>query len=552
MRLLCPVDGMRFVESIPDCLTIFGSTSDLRPLGGDAFVESLATCPTCKFTTEHRRFAKREGLDAEEVRRALSGLRSPRLFSTLDAAMAVERAWTADPQTLARLALAAKWEADDTGEPQLIRDRTIEAIAAQERAWNAPEREPPPVKEATESGDFEESPDDEADEPDEPVDDAGPNARAANAYLAGELHRQLGHREEAVTWLERALATNWDPEFEPSIRRQLFVTRHAGKPDAQVLALAREGSAPERLAGVEMLRESSEPGVLPFLEDVCLGGEPSDREEAMQILFGFWQGTDRRSPRRFHAPIFLRAIEGDDVRGVQLGAAAVEELRLREAMPRILKKIDTCISQEEYRLFAALAPIATGEDAVALKGLLESPRCGKGSNLRPHLLMALLETRSPEVIPAILDLAADAPSLPDDQEVEIRAAAFGPALLAALPDIGSAGPSDALAALKVRVLGRLDSPGSLAALVAAYEKGGPLALEAALALLRRGDPRGKRRILEDIEAIRERWRGELALLPPILEAADFGTIQDQMEACRERAWKEVEEARERTWAETGE
>jgi hypothetical protein len=524
-----------------------GSTSDFRPLvpGVDPLVESLATCPQCKFTAAHSRFAKPEGLDAAKVRRALSGLDSPRLSRTLDAAMAVERSWTDDPQTLAHLALAAKWEADDTGEPQRIRARTLMAIAAQERAWNAPRPEPLPDRKEAESGDPVEAGDEDPDVVEEPGEDVEPDNRAVNAYLAGELHRQTGQREQAIAWLERALASNRDPEFEPRIRRQLFLTRHAGKPDAQVLALARDGSAPERLAAVELLAVSSEVGVLPFLEEVCLGGEPSNREEAMRTLLRAEEGPHCGSPRVFHAPIFLGALEGDDVRGVQLGAAAVEELRLREAMPRLLRKIETCTSSEEYRLFAALAPLATAEDALALKRLLESRRCAKGSRLRPLLLKALLETRSVEAVPAILELAADAPSLPDDQDLEIKAATFGPALVAALPDLESAGSSAALAALKVRILGRLESPESLASLVTSYERGGALALEAALALLRRGDPRGKARILEDIEALRERWRGELALLPPFLEPADFVTIRDQMEACREKAWKELEEMRDR-------
>ena len=181
VELTRPLDGTRFGASVVSSIFIPGTTSDLRPLppGVDGLVESLAMCPSCRFTAHYRRFEEHDGLDIERAKKALAELRTSRLFQKLDAASAVEAGWDRNPETLAHLALAAKWKAEETGETQLIRERTLRDIAAFERVWEILAKEVRTEKKP------------EKPEPADPEEETEPaRDRIANkGYLLGELHR---------------------------------------------------------------------------------------------------------------------------------------------------------------------------------------------------------------------------------------------------------------------------------------------------------------------------------------------------------------------------
>lgn len=115
-----------------------------------------------------------------------------------------------------------------------------------------------------------------------------------------------------------------------------------------------------------------------------------------------------------------------------------------------------------------------------------------------------------------------------------------------LPDAGEGKrANEVLAVWKVRISGHLTSRESLSSLVRAYESGGPLMLEAAISLLRRGDPRGKDLVVEDVQGVLDRFRDELDLLIPFLAPGDFDRIREQMEALsREEAEEDQPEAHE--------
>ena len=95
------------------------------------------------------------------------------MFFRYDAAILVEQLTKRDLPRIARLTLANKWLANDTGEPDVIRKRTALAIDAHRDAFKLKQL---PIHE-----------------------------RSTTAYATGELLRQSGQRLEAVEWFDRAL-----------------------------------------------------------------------------------------------------------------------------------------------------------------------------------------------------------------------------------------------------------------------------------------------------------------------------------------------------------
>jgi tetratricopeptide (TPR) repeat protein len=142
--------------------------------------------------------------------------------------------------------------ADDTGEPETIRARTLEAIGAFEAAWNAAalealKRAPKKAPARPKKGQEKKAP--EAD------------PRPTDTYLIGELHRQVGDRDEAIAWLEKARASLGTKQeyLKERIAAQLFLARNADAKVEQVVAEARKGSDPEKLLAVDLVRSKGVP-----------------------------------------------------------------------------------------------------------------------------------------------------------------------------------------------------------------------------------------------------------------------------------------------------
>jgi hypothetical protein len=176
--LPCPIDGTTVEAFVFISHSSFGCMPDFRPLGDapDMFTLGLNTCPTCGFTAHTRMFREPPaGLDKARILAAIAAVRkkSPPLFRHLDTAAAIERELENQPDMLARYALTAKWLADDTGEPDVIRQRLTQAIEAQKRYLAVPTR------------------------------DAG--EWASTLYLIGELYFELGDDRQALHWLNLAL-----------------------------------------------------------------------------------------------------------------------------------------------------------------------------------------------------------------------------------------------------------------------------------------------------------------------------------------------------------
>lgn len=172
----CPSCGVPFgMHIVRTTHPLGGRAADFRPVaeGGQPLAHLVHTCPSCGLTGEERAFAE----PVDDPLRALIEERLTPLVRAEPPAAARRHefaAWLAEWRgrpagTVAQYYLSAAWCAED---PEAEADHRRRAIAHFRRAL--------------------------AD------DDLGSRDRVAFTYLVGELHRRLGHPEEAAEWLARA------------------------------------------------------------------------------------------------------------------------------------------------------------------------------------------------------------------------------------------------------------------------------------------------------------------------------------------------------------
>ncbi len=508
VTVTCPICQHEVTEFVANSTYGPKRSHDFRPYGGgvDMATARLVMCARCGFAAMVDRFEETEGLAKDKVRKALAQLKSPALFQKLDRAIVVERNWTNAPHRIAYWSLAAKWTADDTGEPAVIRKRIADAIDAYK------------VYLTSEKG-VDESP-------------------GTVPYLVGELYRQAGDREQAIAWFSKAekliQASGREqdlPWFSKAdnkwmarlLQQQMFLARHGDTPPADVLTkVITAGKDGEKLAAIRFLRDSDDPAVLAFLKEFCLNGPDDLRRPAMKALLG-------RAPRKEHLPIFLAGLRNKHFRTVQGCARGVESLKAAQAAPVIVEALKSPVQATEGRLLAALAVVATEKELAYLISQVDD------RDRSYSIFEALLNTRSPKAIPYIHQMLRkdrmDAWAL-GGAPLQ-NAAAMGPALLDALPDPGRRGGDSDIAIFKVRVLGEMQGPETEKTLIAALKWGGDAATHAALALARRGSDVAKPAMLERVGSVRYHDKACEEYLYPLLEPSDYGALYRRMQ--KERA-----------------
>lgn len=483
----CPVCGAKASASVPRSTFIPGMTDDFRPLGVgvDMTIRSLLMCPKCGFTAQYHRFDEAEGLNKHKVREALAAVKSTQLFLKLDRVAAVEKAWTASPPMLAKLALAAKWLADDTGEEAVIQQRLSAAIEAHKTAAAAK--------------------------------DLPAEQKVMCTYLIGELYRQGGKTKEAIEWLTKARKLGQQGDLAPLANKQLFCARYADKPIASVLAAAREGSNVDKLAALAFLRESADKAVIAFLKEFVLNCPEDLREAVMDALL-------YPEPQEHHLPIFLAGLKNRHFGIVHRSAWGVEALRAAQAAPIIVEALKNTPKDADYRLLAALAATATEKDLPALEKLMGS------AGYQSLVFRALLNTRSKKAVPLIVKMLKKEPMYASykPEEWAQNAAAFGQDLLKALPNLATADEDDPLAMFKIHVLGAIRTDTARKQLQAVLKRDDDLSLEAAIQLGAQGDTSGKAILLENVGRLRTAGRDSIAQLYPMLTQADFGPLHERM------------------------
>lgn len=249
----CPIDGTLVEGYTPRSTYIDSLSADLRPsFGVDLSLASLLQCPECGYCASPARYDRAKGIDRAAVLAALRKLDRASVFYRLDAAMVVEHLTLNRPAALAHLHLAAKWRADDTGEPRVIAERTDAAIAAHKKVLES-ERDR--------------------------------KQHAASRYLIGEMLRQQGRSDEAIVWFDRALP-GAETHLKTIIYRQRAVA--ARDPGAALsdddIAKIVEMTFAQRLAYIPALREIDRPAAVAALRSICLHSHLDMREPTMHAL----------------------------------------------------------------------------------------------------------------------------------------------------------------------------------------------------------------------------------------------------------------------------
>jgi hypothetical protein len=495
VRVTCPICGTETTADVVMSTSIFGYTTDLRPtgVGVDMDTSNLVMCKGCGFTVVACRYSEPEGLDVERVRAALDALPVSRMFAELDRAIAVERAWTGDLGLIAHYSLGAKWRADATGEPAVIRARLQAAIEAYRAALHAEE---------VAAGN-------------EPV----------YVYLIGELYRERGDQQNAVSWLETAVRLNkgW---LRTMAAEQLFLAKHADAPTAEVLRLAQASSDEDRLAALPLLRDSTDADVVAFLRACCSTGPSGRRQLVIETL-------SRGQPNPRHLPIYLEGLRSVDAQVAHTCLYAVEQLKAAEAAGAIVEALRHGSTVREYPLHRVLAAVATEQELDYLGS--------KASSGDHHIFSALLNTRSVRAIPRIVEMLGVNPTLGTHcSETDLEnAAALGGALLDALPDLSSADGDDARAVFKVRVLQHAEGDRAGEQLRVALCRGGEVAFHAALGLARGGEMAAKPVLMEHLKYSCYWSIPASEVLAPVLRPGDYEELRKRMAAHKAEQIAEV-------------
>ena len=280
------------------------------------------------------------------------------------------------------------------------------------------------------------------------------------------------------------------------------------------------------MAAVALLRDSHLPEAVALIEKICLRSPKELREFAFMLLM-------QPSPERRHLPIFLKAIGSRHFRTAQAGARAVALLQAREATPLLAQALRDPPQNADYRLLAALSVLATENEIATLEH-----QAGQ-SRYKSEVVRGLVNTRSSKAIPAILRiieqqrLSSQRYPFRDESGFEaLEAATQIDGLLDQLPDLKMATADSRLAGFKVLLLGVARQPHATGQLVVALDRDQPLALSAAIELVRQRDSRGMPLFLEQLRQIKRMGSDTWQLCLPLLKPSDMGAIQRALQDVR--------------------
>ena len=503
VKEICPVDR---TEVRARFWTGSRLVFEISPLMTEAkgHAASLVQCPNCGYCAHADRFAA-DLKNREELKQKLLEPKSSRLFFRNDAATVVEQHTRNDLMSLALLALANRSLAEETGDPVVIRKRSRKAIDAL-RAVAEDEQ-------------------------------LSPDRRAMIAFETGRAMMLAGQSKDAVPWFDRALAA---PSRLPGffIQKDRWLALHEGRVTPEVVRAIARADAMPKLAAVALLRDSELPEAISLLEQVCLAGPETHRNFVFLFLVN-------RSPLSRHLPIFRKAIGSSEFRTVQAGARAVELIRDRESAPLLAAALENPVRNAEFRLLSALSELATENEIPLLTRMAEKSRHSS------EVIRGLLNTKSAKALPAALGII-QRESLPaqrylfrdDEGRRALQSATQIEGLHLHLPSLKSAEPDSKLAGFKVLLLGASQTPESRDELSAALERGEPLALSAAIELVRCRDERGKPLFLKRLKQIRRMDSVSWKLVLPILRPDDFAAIQKALDAERNDWQQSIEFRRE--------
>ncbi len=355
VMLVCPLCGSTFrARTMGSSYYISGIDTDLRETGSIEEVRrfSLASCQVCRYSDYSWDFLAPEELTAaqrarlEEVLEVDASRPGPALnrtipdFERLHLASLCFAARGLDRAAQAELALLAYYVAQDLGRRDVAPGLRNEAATLLTALLE-----------------------EEADEMPTPL-------RLRYAYLAGELHRRSGRREEAERFFEAAIAAGEAEAAEEGdgdagldiarlAKRMLTRVRYREADPAELLTLTRGDDADVASEAARMLSSRRDRASVEATRDAWAEASAQDRTEMLRELI-----LDP-SPALFD--LFVTALESPAPEDIRLAAQALGALREPRGTQPLLAALERGILSTEAALVEALRRIdAPGVvDAVA-------------------------------------------------------------------------------------------------------------------------------------------------------------------------------------------
>lgn len=356
VKLRCPLCSATFqARAMGSSYFIAGVDTDLRETGSIEDVRrfSVATCPTCRYSDYSWDFDP-EDLTDEAKRRIKSSLEKPDaprpsgkrgVVSDFDRLALAERCFNArglDASSRAELALLTYYVARDLGRRDLepsLRDKASvlfeEALAAEDP--------PPPLS-------------------------------LRYAYLAGELHRRAGRREDALAFLERAIQASQQgdddelddpaPSFDLGVfaRRQRAAILHENDSVAALVKLAKSDDQEEASEARRLLARRRGKQAADAIKKVFKDAPTRDRVAMLREL--------AHEPPAALFELYTKSLKADSPEEVRVAAKVLGALGEARAVEPIIEALERGVLATEVALADALRRIDAPEKFEAIKSVV--------------------------------------------------------------------------------------------------------------------------------------------------------------------------------------
>ncbi len=360
VQLACPLCGTAFQARTQGAsYYIAGVDTDLRETGSIEEVRrfTVATCPACRFSDYSWNFTGPDELEQDEVEALAAALEvdprapgrpTPRAigdFERLALAARCFRARGMDAATLAEVALLAYYVARDLGRRDLEPALRDEAAALFFEAYEA--------------------------------DDPPPPLRLRYAYLAGELSRRAGRRDDALRAFAAALeagARDWPGDLElgdgngavalePLARRMQAAVLHWDAPAEHILELTRGPDPDVATEGRRLLAGRRDRASVEAVATTWAEAGMGDRTEILRELV--------QDPPRALFDLFVEALDGAIPEDIRLAARALGALGDGRAVGPLLRALERGVLSTEAALVEPLRRLDAPGKVEALIALLE-------------------------------------------------------------------------------------------------------------------------------------------------------------------------------------
>ncbi|HZU95717.1 MAG TPA: DUF2225 domain-containing protein [Planctomycetota bacterium] len=360
VKLRCPLCAATFqARAMGSSYFIAGVDTDLRETGSIEDVRrfSIASCPTCRYSDYSWDFDP-EDLTDEAKRRVKQTLEKPDapkpsgkrgVISDFDRLALAERCFNArglDASSRAELALLAYYVARDLGRRDLetgFRDKASvlfeEALAAEDL--------PPPLA-------------------------------LRYAYVAGELHRRAGRRDEALSFLERAIEASRqgqddDDELDQPAasfdlgsfaRRQRAAILHADDPVPSLVKLTKSDDQEEASEARRLLAQRRGKAAQEAIKKTFKEAPSRDRVAMLREL--------ANEPPAGLYELYTKSLKSENPEEVRVAARVLGALGDARAVDPLVEALERGVLATEVALADALRRLDSPNKLEQIKRVLET------------------------------------------------------------------------------------------------------------------------------------------------------------------------------------